>query len=283
LSLFKDLKRRNVFKVTIAYIVMAWLVMQVADVILNNIADPGWIFKVLMLFLTIGLPFAVFFAWAFELTPDGIRKDSEVSGLVSTTRQKGHKLNYLITGVLVMAVVVYLVVFRDRVDDDSQTPIQAILARPSVVVLPFTNTSGDDSQDYLSFGITNELITGLQRYKSFPVVSHNATLEYKGAGLSTDEFAENAGASYQVEGSITTVNKGIRVLATLSRVGGNQVWADRFERDAQGGCIAVCSWRTGSCRPLAGRNGAVLSRYFTTEPLHCFRAETHKRHTRYAT
>jgi len=210
---------------------MAWLVLQVADVILNNITAPGWIFKVLMLFLAFGLPFTVFFAWAFELTPDGIKKESEVSGLASADRQKGHKLNYVIMGALVMALV-YLVVFRNPEESDSQTPIQTILARPSVVVLPFTNISGDDSQDYLSFGITNELIAGLQRYKSFPVVSHNATLEYKGAGLSTDEFAKNVGASYQVEGSITTVGKGIRVLATLSHVGGNQVWADRFERDA---------------------------------------------------
>ncbi len=78
MSLLKELNRRNVFKVTIAYVVMAWLVLQVADVILNNITAPGWIFKVLMLFLAIGLPFAVFFAWAFELTPEGLKREHEV-------------------------------------------------------------------------------------------------------------------------------------------------------------------------------------------------------------
>ncbi len=231
MSFFEELKRRNVFRVGTAYVVVAWLIMQVADVVLNNIDMPAWVFHLILLLLAIGFPLTLLFAWAYELTPDGIRKEADIAASASVARQTGHKLNYVIIGALVMAVV-YLVVFRDRVDDDSQTPIQTILARPSVVVLPFTNTSGDDSQDYLSFGITNELITGLQRYKSFPVVSHNATLEYKGAGLSTDEFAKSVGASYQVEGSITTVNKGIRVLATLSHVGGNQVWADRFERDA---------------------------------------------------
>jgi adenylate cyclase len=122
--------------------------------------------------------------------------------------------------------------FRGPLDDDSKLPIQALLERPSVVVLPFTNTSGDDSQNYLAFGITDELIAGLQRYKDFPVISRNASLEYKGAGLSADEFTKNLGASYRVEGSITAVNEGIRVLATLSHADGKQVWADRFERDA---------------------------------------------------
>ena len=194
MSFFEELKRRNVFRVGTAYVVVAWLIMQVADVVLNNIDMPAWVFHLILLLLAIGFPLTLLFAWAYELTPDGIRKEADIAASASVARQTGHKLNYVIIGALVMAVV-YLVVFRDRVDDDSQTPIQTILARPSVVVLPFTNTSGDDSQDYLSFGITNELITGLQRYKSFPVVSHNATLEYKGAGLSTDEFAKSVGAS----------------------------------------------------------------------------------------
>jgi len=231
MSLFEELKRRNVFRVGAAYVVVAWLIMQVADVVLNNIEMPAWVFHLILLLLAIGFPLTLLLAWAYELTPDGIRKEADITASAPADRQKNHKLNYVIIGALVTAAV-YLVVFRDRVENDPQTPIQTMLARPSVVVLPFTNTSGDSSQNYLAFGITNELITGLQRYKSFPVVSHNATLEYKGAGLSTDEFAKNAGASYQVEGSITSVDQGIRVLATLSHVGGNQVWADRFERDA---------------------------------------------------
>ncbi len=78
MSLFAELKRRNVFKVGIAYLVMAWLVMQVGDVILNNVAAPGWVFHVLLLFIAIGFPFAVFFAWAFELTPDGLKRELEM-------------------------------------------------------------------------------------------------------------------------------------------------------------------------------------------------------------
>ena len=117
-------------------------------------------------------------------------------------------------------------------DAVSSTPISAILSRPTVVVIPFANTSGDDNLNYLALGLTNELITGLQRYKDFPVVSRDASLEYGKTGLSTDEFAKRFQALYRVEGSITVVDEGIRVLATLSNVDGEQVWADRFERNS---------------------------------------------------
>ena len=105
MSFIKELKRRNVFKVTIAYLVMAWLVTQVADVILSNVAAPSWIFHVLLLFLAIGLPFAIFFAWVYELTPDGIRKESELDESAPAARRTGRKLNYVIGGALMIAVV----------------------------------------------------------------------------------------------------------------------------------------------------------------------------------
>ncbi len=91
MSFFNELKRRNVFKVTIAYIVMAWLVMQVADVILNNITAPEWVFHVVLLFLAIGLPRAVFFAWEFEMTPEGIKREHEVDRSQPITTQTGLK------------------------------------------------------------------------------------------------------------------------------------------------------------------------------------------------
>src|SRR5210317_2193666 len=104
MSLFNELKRRNVFKVAIAYIVVAWFVLQVADVVLNNITAPGWVFKVLMLFVGIGFPFAVIFAWAFEMTPEGLKRESEVDRSQSITPETGKKLNMVITGILVLAL-----------------------------------------------------------------------------------------------------------------------------------------------------------------------------------
>ena len=91
MSLVNELKRRNVFKVTIAYAVMAWLVMQIADVILNNVEAPGWVFHVILLLLGIGLLFAIFFAWAYELTADGIKKEKDIDRTQSITHVTGQQ------------------------------------------------------------------------------------------------------------------------------------------------------------------------------------------------
>jgi len=103
-SFFKELKRRNVFKVSIAYIVIAWLVMQVADVILNNVEAPGWVFRVILLLLGIGLPLAIFFAWAFELTPEGIKREHEVDRSRSITQKTSRKLDYILLGLILVGI-----------------------------------------------------------------------------------------------------------------------------------------------------------------------------------
>ena len=229
MSFINELKRRNVFRVGIAYLVVAWLILQVADVILANIGAPGWVFQVILLLLAIGFPLNLLLAWAYELTPDGIRKDADIAVPTSVPRQTIHKLNYVIIGGLVMAVIYYALI-RDRVDVDAEYSLQTLIARPSVIVFPFADTSADDGQDYLSLGITDELIMGLQRYKGFPVVSRSASLEYGDSGLSANEYANSLGAFYRVEGSISTGDDGIRVLATLSSAGDTQVWAERFQR-----------------------------------------------------
>jgi TolB-like protein len=236
MSFITELKRRSVFKVGIAYIVVAWLVMQVADVILNNIEAPSWLFRALLLFLAIGFAFALFFAWAFELTPEGIRRDSEVAGSAPPVATSGHKLNYLIIGALALAAL-YLFVTRDQAVPEAVSGIDTLAARPVVMVLPFANISGDDANDYLAFGMTDELIIGLQRLGNFPVVSRYASLSFGVTDVSATDFAQNHGASYLVEGSVNVASDGIRVLANLSTAEGNQVWAERYQLD--GGQIDI--------------------------------------------
>jgi TolB-like protein/Tfp pilus assembly protein PilF len=228
LSLLTELKRRNVFKVGVAYIVTAWLILQVADVILGNLDVPDWVFRVLLLFLTIGFLFALIFAWAYELTPEGIRRETEPSENVSAAKKSTHILHYVVIGVLALAAT-YLFVTREESAPDRTAGIDALIARPSVIVLPFANISGDESHDYLAFGLTDELIAGLQRLGSFPVVSRHASLLYGMTEMTAIEFAQNYGASYLVEGSVNVGSDGIRVLANLSSAAGNQVWAERYQ------------------------------------------------------
>ena len=111
MSLFSEFKRRNVFRVGAAYLVVAWLILQVADVILGNIGAPDWIFQVILISLVVGLPLTLLLSWVYELTPDGIKRDSEVAESIPVPGQTYHKLNYVIIGGLLMAVV-YLVMFK---------------------------------------------------------------------------------------------------------------------------------------------------------------------------
>ncbi|MDH3578910.1 MAG: tetratricopeptide repeat protein [Gammaproteobacteria bacterium] len=234
--MFTELKRRNVFKVGAAYIVTAWLILQVADVILGNIEAPGWLFRVLLLFLAIGFLFALLFAWAYELTPEGIRRESESSENASAANKPAHILHYVVIGVLALAAT-YLFVTREESAPDRAPGIDALITRPSVIVLPFANISGDQAHDYLAFGLTDELIAGLQRLGNFPVVSRHASLSYGVTEMTAVEFAQDYGASYLVEGSVNVGSDGIRVLANLSSTAGNQVWAERYQ--PKGGQIEI--------------------------------------------
>ena len=106
-SLFGELKRRNVFRVAIAYIIAAWLLLQVADVVLNNIDAPGWVFQAILLVVALGFPFALLLAWAFELTPDGLKKEKDVDRSESITHNTGRKLDFVIIAVMALALIYF--------------------------------------------------------------------------------------------------------------------------------------------------------------------------------
>jgi len=227
-SLLNELKRRNVFKVGVAYVVMAWLVMQVADVILNNIEAPTWIFQVLLVFLAVGLVVALVLAWAYELTPEGIKREAEDSEPTPVARKSSQKITYVLIGVLALAAS-YLFITKEKSGPDPAVSIDDLIAKPSVIVLPFANLSGNTARDYLAFGITDELIVGLQRLGNFPVISRNASISYGVTDISATDFAQSFGASYLVEGSVNVSGDEIRILANLSGTDGNQVWAERYQ------------------------------------------------------
>ena len=106
-QLFEELKRRNVLRVAIAYVVTAWLLLQVSDVVLNNIAAPDWVFRAILLLVAIGFPFAVLFAWAYELTPEGLKKEKDIDRSESITHVTGRKLDFMIITVLVLALAYF--------------------------------------------------------------------------------------------------------------------------------------------------------------------------------
>jgi TolB-like protein len=243
LTLFDELKRRNVFRVSIAYIVMAWLVMQVADVILNNIVAPDWIFHVLLLFLLIGFPFAVFFAWAFEMTPDGVKREHEIDRSESITSQTGRKLDYLIIAVLIFAVGYFaydkFVLSEDReaasikaaVEGADVQPDDAMANSKSIAVLPFINMSSDKEQEYFSDGLSEELLNLLAKIPELQVAARTSSFSFKGQNLEIPVIAERLKVAHVLEGSVRKSGNQVRITAQLIHADdGYHLWSDTYDR-----------------------------------------------------
>ena len=157
MTFVEELKRRNVIKVAVAYMVVAWLVMQFSDVILNNIEAPGWVFQVIMLVLGIGFALALFFAWAFEMTPEGIKREHEVDRSQSITQQTGRKLDFLIIGVMGVALAYFIWESRFSAPIAPATSKPAVISSEnSIAVLPFANRSMQQEDQFFTDGIHDD-------------------------------------------------------------------------------------------------------------------------------
>ncbi|MEX2258499.1 MAG: hypothetical protein WD672_07300, partial [Woeseia sp.] len=174
MSVLEELKRRNVFRIGIAYAVASWVLLQVVDVISPALDLPGWVPKLVLLILGIGLIPVLVFAWAFEITPDGLKKEADVDRSKSIAGETGRKLNYVITGFLVAAVALLLVERQMRPDAapvvDTELAARAAEREGSIAVLPFVNMSSDAEQECFSDGITEEILNSLASVKELDLL-----------------------------------------------------------------------------------------------------------------
>jgi TolB-like protein len=247
LSIFNELKRRNVFKVGIAYVIVAWLVAQVLQLVFESFGTPDWAIKSVLVLLAIGLPFALFFAWAFEMTPDGIKREEDVDRSKSITSQTSSKLNFMITVVMALALVYFaydkFVLSGDRQAAPAEETISAIVEAPvaeevstesdwSIAVLPFVNMSSDPEQEYFSDGISEELLNGLAKIDSLKVAARTSSFSFKGQNLPVGEIADVLGVAHILEGSVRKSGSQIRVTAQLIRVSdGFHMWSETYDRE----------------------------------------------------
>ncbi len=228
-QLFQELKRRNVFRVAIAYIAVAWLLLQVADIVLDNIAEPEWVMQVLMVFLALGFPLVVFFAWAFEMTPEGIKREEDVDRSQSTTSQTGRKLNFVITGVLAAAVMFLL---YDKFSAPDIEPA-ATVTDQSVAVLPFVALSSGTDDEYFADGLTEEILNSLAQLPELLVTARTSAFHFKGKDIPVPEIAETLGVAHIIEGSVRRDGDRLRVTAQLIRAeDGFHLWSDTYDRRA---------------------------------------------------
>ena len=241
-SLFTELKRRNVFRVGIAYIVVAWLLLQVADVVLNNITAPGWVFQAIMLVMGLGFPITLIFAWAFEMTPEGIKKEKDVDRNQSITPTTGRKLDYTIIALLVLALGYFI--WESRFESDSGTAMpadevtgeEAVDAATSdemsIAVLPFVNMSADEDNEYFSDGISEELLNVMVRVNSLTVASRTSSFAYKGKDLAVKQIASELGVNHILEGSVRKAGNTVRITAQLIDTATDRhLWSETYERE----------------------------------------------------
>ena len=244
MSFFSELKRRNVFKVGVAYLVACWLALQIADLVLENIHAPDWIMQVIMLGMAIGFPFALIVAWAFEVTPEGVKLHKNVDPEKSIGRHTGHQLNRGIIVILSMAIVLLLTdKFRDQLfgaaepedvkteqGNDATGEPQAGQNKTSIAVLPFRDMSATQNQAYFGEGIAEELLNALVKIKGLDVASRTSSFSLAGENLDTPAIAAKLGVNHIVEGSVRTSGSQVRVTAQLIDAGRDvHLWSETYD------------------------------------------------------
>ncbi len=246
-SLFSELKRRNVFRVVIAYIVLAWLMLQVGETLAPALHLPEWVNSLLAFFVILGLPFAIFFAWAFELTPEGLKKEKDVDRSQSITGSTGRRLDFIIIGMLVVALGYFIWASQSReppgTADVPADVAAATLARfaglldapgaagPSIAVLPFVNMSSDAEQEYFSDGLSEELLNLLAKIPALRVASRTSAFSFKGKDITIGDVGRELNVGHVLEGSVRKSGTKIRITAQLIDVKHDtHLWSETWDR-----------------------------------------------------
>jgi hypothetical protein len=201
-----ELKRRNVFRVGVAYAIVGWLLLEVASVILPALHLPDWALTLLVVLVVAGFPLALILAWAFELTPEGIKRETDVDPAESVRHSTGRKLDFAIIGLLVIAVAYFAFQGGDPIP-----PTGSNGQVKTIAVLPFANMSGDPEQEFFSDGISEELLNVLAKVKGLRVTSRTSAFAFKGTNTSVPEIAEKLGVEHVLEGSVRMAGDRVRI------------------------------------------------------------------------
>lgn len=239
MSIFAELRRRNVFRVGVAYAVGAWLLLQLTEVLSELLTLPEKVGPVVVALVVIGLPITLILAWLYEMTPQGIMREKDVDRSQSITRQTGRKLDRTIIGVLAVAVAYLLVdklLLRHSVDPVARSATEVAQdAAPdspaSVAVLPFVNMSNDRENEYFSDGLTETLLHMLAQLPDLRVAARTSSFAFKGENKSVADIAATLGVEHILEGSVQKSGDRVRVTAQLIRAqDGFHIWSQNYTR-----------------------------------------------------
>lgn len=240
MGLFNELKKRNVFRVGAAYLVSAWVIIQVSDIILDSIEAPSWVMQSLLLALGLGFIVALIISWAYELTADGLKKEKDVTRDDSIANVTAKKLEYITLAgvVLVVALFAYQQTNPIDVSTEPTSQVEAIKAvtnsantKKSIAVLPFVNMSNDPSQEYFSDGMTEEILNVLVKNKQLLVAARTSAFSYKGKNKDIRTIGKELGVDHVLEGSVRRADDELRITAQLIRVDdGFHLWSETYDR-----------------------------------------------------
>jgi len=222
MGFLSELKRRNVFRMAVLYVVASWLIMQVAEVIIGLANLPDWVGPSILGLLALGFPIALIFSWFYEITPEGISLEQEVDRAHSITHVTGRRLDFLVISLLCAAVIMFSI---DKwwIGEPPEK---------SIAVLPFVNMSGEAAQEYFSDGISEELLHRLAQVSELHVAARTSSFHFKNKNIAVADIASKLGVRSVLEGSVRQAGNNIRVTAQLINASdGFHIWSKTFDRE----------------------------------------------------
>ena len=230
LTFFKELKRRNVVRVGLAYVMISWLVLQVADVVVPIFALEPWVSKLVFLMLAAGLPVALIFAWVFELTPEGLKRDHDVDRKQFATVRSRHRLDFVIVGAMAVALI-YFAVNHDWDEDAGERRIGTASGQ-SIAVLPFVNRSALEEDVFFVDGVHDDLLTLLSKLGGLKVISRTSVEKFRNTRLGIPELASQLGVVTVLEGAIQRAGGQVRInVQLIDAVTDEHLWAESYDRE----------------------------------------------------
>ncbi len=229
-SLFAELRRRNVFRAGAFYIAATWALAQGISQLGPAIGVPDWTTRWFLVAAVVGFPFWIAFAWLYEFTPEGLKRESEINQTQSITRHTGRKLDVVIIGVLAVAVVLLVTdrfVLHHGVNEESALPIED----HSIAVLPFVNMSDEKSNEYFSDGISEELLNLLAKIPQLQVTARTSSFSFKGKEVAIPQIARTLHVAHVLEGSVRKSGNAVRITAQLIRADTDaHLWSQTYDR-----------------------------------------------------
>ncbi len=227
-KLVTELKRRNVMRVAIAYAIAGWVLMQIAATVFPIFEAPLWTLKVVTFLIVLGFPIALILAWAFEMTPEGIKREADVDRSDSITTQTGRKLDHAI--IVVLLVGIAWLAADKLLWTDGETRITE--DKRSVAVIPFQNMSQDAANDPFTIGIHDDLLTQISRIGSIKTISRTSVLQYRDTTKTIPEIAQELGVATILEGGVQHAGSRVRINAQLiDAVTDEHLWAETYDRE----------------------------------------------------